>query len=96
LSQNGPRLFRYNDPELDLTASLKIYPSISDFGRVRIEFDTRIRYEIFKDFYWGLGVFDNFDNGPPIETDSVKNDLGIDATIRWKFKRKVKDSATIE
>jgi len=65
---------------------LKIYPSISDFGRVRIEFDTRIQYEIFMDIYWGLGFFDNFDSRPPTQGDSDKNHLDIEAMIGWKFK----------
>lgn len=80
--------FRYNDPEMDITAALRVYPSLTDFGRVRIEFETRLKYEVFKDFYVGLGIFDNFDSRPPTQDtqDVVKNDLGIETTLNWKFK----------
>jgi hypothetical protein len=80
--------FRYNDPEMDITATLRIFPSLTDLGRVRIEFETRVQYEIFRDIYWGLGIFDNFDSRPPGQEaeDVVKNDLGIETTINWKFK----------
>lgn len=80
--------FRYNDPELDITATLRIFPSLTDFGRVRIEFETRLKYEIFKDFYAGRGIFDNFDSRPHTQDteDVVKNDLGIETTLSWKFK----------
>ena len=29
-------------------------PNFSDFGRIRIDVTSGIRYEIFKDFYWGM------------------------------------------
>ncbi|MFA9453590.1 MAG: DUF481 domain-containing protein [Candidatus Aminicenantaceae bacterium] len=80
--------FRYNDPEMDISATLRIFPSLTDFGRVRIQFETRVQYEIFKDIFWGLGFFDNFDSRPPGQAaeNVVKNDLGIETTINWKFK----------
>ncbi len=80
--------FRYNDPEMDISGSLRIFPSITDLGRIRIEFEARVDYEIFNDFYTGLQFFDNFDSRPPGQEaeDTVKNDLGIEATISWKFK----------
>jgi hypothetical protein len=77
--------FRYNDPELDITATLRILPSLTDFGRVRIEFESRLQYEIFTDIYWGLGIFENYDSRPPGER-AIKYDFGINTTINWKFK----------
>jgi hypothetical protein len=63
---------------------------LTDFGRVRIEFETRIKYEVLKDFYLGLGLFDKFDSRPPVGNDTVngaiKNDFGIETTINWRFK----------
>ena len=43
--------FRFDDPKLDATLGLTVYPSITDFGRVRMEFNGRVRYQLFKDFY---------------------------------------------
>jgi putative salt-induced outer membrane protein YdiY len=76
--------FRFDDPELDFTASLKIYPSLTDLGRVRIQFDSRIKYEVLRDFYFVIGVYDYFDSRPPVEAS--KNDFGTEVTISWQFK----------
>ena len=76
--------FRYNSPKLDLTTSLHIYPGISDWGRVRIDFDTRISYELIKDFFLTLSVFERFDSRPPSET-AAKSDFGTTLSISWSF-----------
>ncbi len=77
--------FRYHNPDLNLTASVQIYPSITDFGRIRIEFKSSVYYEIFKDFYLTLSLFDHFDSRPPTDVDAAKNDYGVDLSISWKF-----------
>ena len=79
------QLFRYSDPELYLTAILRIFPGLTDFGRVRIEAETRLRYEIFSDIFWGLGFFENFDSRSPVD-GTVTYDFAIEATINWKFR----------
>jgi len=76
--------FRFDDPELDFTASFKIYPSLTDIGRVRIQFDSRVKYELFHDFYFTIGLYDYFDSRPPV--DASKNDFGTEVTISWQFK----------
>jgi hypothetical protein len=83
----GSRLeaFRYSSPRLDYTASLLLFPNLTELGRLRIYFDTRLRYEILRDFYIGLTVFDKFD-GDLREGGTRKNDFGINSTISWSFK----------
>lgn len=39
--------FRFDHPKLDSRLSLIVYPSVTDFGRLRAEFDSRVRYELF-------------------------------------------------
>ena len=76
--------FRYNSPKLDLTTSLSIYPGLTEWGRVRIDFDTRISYELIKDFFLTLSVFERFDSRPPSET-AAKSDFGTTLSISWSF-----------
>ena len=76
--------FRYNTPKLDLTTSLEIYPGISEWGRVRIDFDTRISYELIKDFFLTLSIFERYDSRPPSET-AAKSDFGTTLSISWSF-----------
>lgn len=77
--------FRFQTPKLDFTANLIVYPSLSDFGRIRFNFDSRLRYEILKDFYVGLNFFDHFD-GDLRKKGVTTNDFGINLTISYSFK----------
>jgi hypothetical protein len=76
--------FRYNSPKLDLSTTLSVYPGITDWGRVRIDFDTRISYELIKDFFLTLSIFERFDSRPPSET-AAKSDFGTTLSISWSF-----------
>ena len=76
--------FRYNSPKLNVTTSLNVYPGITDWGRVRIDFDSRVSYELIKDFYLTLSLFERFDSRPPSET-AAKSDFGTTLSISWSF-----------
>jgi hypothetical protein len=80
--------FRFDHPKLDSTLGLIVYPSITDFGRLRAEFNGRLRYELFRDFFITLHVFNHFDSRPGSEDvmDVSKNDYGIDATLTYSFR----------
>lgn len=77
--------FRYSTPKLDFMAAFSMHPNLTEFGLIRIYFDTRLRYEILHSFYIGLTVFDKFD-GDLREGGARKNDFGINTTISWSFK----------
>ena len=76
--------FRYNSPKLDVSTSLHMYPGITEWGRVRIDFDTRISYELIKDFFLTVSIFERFDSRPPSET-AAKSDFGTTLSISWSF-----------
>jgi len=61
-----------------------VYPGITDWGRVRIDFDSRVSYELIKDFYLTLSLFERFDSRPPSET-AAKSDFGTTLSISWSF-----------
>jgi hypothetical protein len=77
--------FRYSTPKLDFTTDLRLFPNLTEWGQLRIYFNTRIRYEVLKDFYIGLTLFDKFD-GDLREGGIRKNDFGINTTLSWSFK----------
>lgn len=77
--------FRYSTPKLDLSAYLVLFPNLTEFGRLRIYFDARIRYEVVHNFFIGFTVFDKFD-GDLREGGTRKSDFGINTTISWSFK----------
>ena len=43
--------FRYDSPELDLSTRLQIFPNLTDTGRVRGEFDIRLKWELIEDLF---------------------------------------------
>ena len=77
-------MFRFDDPETDFRVNLLVYPSLSESGRVRVEFDTRLRRELVKDFFWTISIYDSFDNEPPVE-GSETNDWGLNSSVGWSF-----------
>jgi hypothetical protein len=78
------RAFRYDWPELDVTATLQVYPSLSELGRVRQEGDVRIRYELLHDFFLTVALQNSFDSRPPTP-DTPKSDFTSTLSISWKF-----------
>ena len=76
--------FRFDDPEIDITLTHNIYPSLSSTGRVRMEFNSRVRYELVKDLFFNVSIFDAFDNRPPAE-DTSKNDFGVTTSLSWSL-----------
>ena len=76
--------FFYSTPKQSIDAVINAYPSLSDWGRVRMEFSLKTSIEIFKDFNTGITFYDKFDNRPP-EGASSKNDFGVAFTVSYKF-----------
>jgi hypothetical protein len=67
----------------DVRSTVMFYPSLTIPGRVRMEARSSIRFEVFKDLYWGFNIYDNYDSRPPLRAD--KNDLSISTSLGWKF-----------
>jgi putative salt-induced outer membrane protein YdiY len=66
-----------------VTSSLRVYPSLSTWGRIRFGSETNVSWEFIKDLYWNLRVYENFDSKPPV--NAPKNDFGITTGLGWKF-----------
>ena len=76
--------FTFDDPETDISARLSVVPSLTQAGRVRIDFDSRVRREILKDFYFSLSFFDNYGSEPGL-VDAERNDYGFISSFGWTF-----------
>jgi hypothetical protein len=76
--------FRYSTPKISIDAQYIIYPGISDWGRVRMDFQLNTKIEVFKDFNVGLSFYDLFDNRPA-QAAASKNDFGINFTLGYEF-----------
>jgi len=80
----GLETFRFDSPELDLSAGFVVLPNLLTKGRYRLQANGKARIEVFRDLYWSLTVYETFDSHPPSET-SRKNDFGITTSIGWSF-----------
>jgi Protein of unknown function, DUF481 len=78
------KLFYNSSPKKTLNASVAIFPSVTDWGRIRMEFDLSGRVEAFKDFFIGLVFYDNYDS-KPLEGAFSNNDFGLNFTLSYNF-----------
>jgi hypothetical protein len=76
--------FMYDFPKVTIGASLQVYPSLTEAGRVRLEASASAKREIVSDFYLSLSVFDSFDSRDPT-TGQSRNDWGPTVSIGWQF-----------
>jgi hypothetical protein len=76
--------YRYDRPKTNVDVGFQYYPSLSNWGRQRIQLDASARREVFKDFYLAVNMFDTFDSRPPTP-DAAKNDVGVSLSIGWSY-----------
>lgn len=74
----------YNDPKLNLTVSLYAYPSITDSGRLRSQFNVALNWEIYKNLFWSLSYYNTYDSDPPSGSDST-DDYGFVTSVGWSY-----------
>jgi hypothetical protein len=74
----------FDDPTVDLNIRLAVYPSITDAGRTRSQFDVNLRWEMIKDLFWDLDYYNTYDSDPPSGSLST-NDYGIVSSLGWSF-----------
>lgn len=75
--------FTYDSPKTSLNASLTVFPSITDGGRVRSNLETGFRRELITDLFFELSVYHSWDNEPPEEGE--KTDYGIVTSLGYTF-----------
>jgi len=76
--------YRYDRPKTNVDVSFQYYPSLSNWGRQRIQLDASARREVLKDFFLAINMFDTFDSRPPTP-DAAKNDVGVSFSIGWSY-----------
>jgi hypothetical protein len=78
------RIFRYRDPEINLTSYFDFYPSFTISGRYRTDSNIQLKYEIFNNFYLGGTFYNTYDSKPPEGANSGR-DWGITTSIGYTF-----------
>ena len=78
------QFFKFKFPKRDFSISLFAYPSLSTWGRVRSDLDTRLRFELFTDFFLEFSIYGTYDNRPPDGAVSTA-DYGFVTALSWTF-----------
>ena len=78
------QLFKYDHPKANLLTYIYIFPSLSDLGRYRFNYNAQISWEIVIDFYLDLTFYYEYDNSPQTENSS-QSDYRIETSIKYEF-----------
>lgn len=76
--------YKHSTPERVLDTYFKIFPSITQWGRIRADFTTNAYWEIVDDFTIGLEFYASYD-GEPSAPEAAQTDYGIRTMIGLKF-----------
>jgi uncharacterized protein DUF481 len=76
--------YTYDRPKTNLDIALQYYPSLSNPGRQRVQFDAGVKRELWKDFFVSVNGYNTYDNRPPNPT-ADRNDVGIVWSIGWSY-----------
>ena len=75
----------YNFDDISLTTDLKISPTISNFGRIRSDYNLTMKYDLPYDFYIKTAFTLNYDNQPAIEGNQY--DYIFSSGVGWEFNK---------
>lgn len=78
------RFFRYAHPKRTWDTQLTVYPSLTDFGRVRADFTSTFKLELVSDLYWSMQAYLNYDSDPLTE-DAERTDYGVTSSVGWTY-----------
>jgi hypothetical protein len=67
----------------NILADARVYPSLTDRGRVRFDLNTSLKLRVAKDLYWRFGYYLNFDSRPP--QNLPQTDYGSTSSLGWTF-----------
>lgn len=76
------RYFRYAEPERKFDTTLSVFPSVTDWGRVRLDLRSTFKLEFFKNLFWAMEFYASHDTDP-VSIDAEKTDYGVITSLGW-------------
>ena len=77
----GSEFNKYDIGDLSLQSNAVFYPSLTEKGRVRLDFNFNLKYDLTSNFYIKSSITYNFDNQPVENTN--KGDYTFQTTLGW-------------
>ena len=79
----GANFNMFDFSDIDLISGVRFYPSLTESGRIRTDYDLTLKYDLPLDFYIKLGFNFNYDNQPAV--NGTDFDYVVSSGIGWKF-----------
>jgi hypothetical protein len=76
--------YAYEHPKTNVDASVQYYPSLSTWGRQRIQVNAAVKREMWKDFFLGTNAYYTRDTDPP-NPNAAHSDLGLAISVGWSY-----------
>ena len=83
LIRSSLEIFKHTLPITRLSASISVFPGITESGRLRVNTNVSLRNEIVRSVFWDLQFFSTYDNRPP--PGAQEEDYGIVTSIGASF-----------
>ncbi len=77
-------VFVLDTPKRAISAYLRVFPGLSNWGRLRADTNVQMRIEIVKDLFFELGFYGNYDNQAK-EEGGESYDFGVTTSIGYTF-----------
>ncbi|MBE0572227.1 MAG: DUF481 domain-containing protein [Ignavibacteriaceae bacterium] len=78
------QFFKYEHPKATFLTFTNIFPSLSNLGRFRFNYNAELSWEMILDFYWDLTFYFEYDNEPQSENAS-QSDYRIETSLKYIF-----------
>jgi hypothetical protein len=76
--------YTYDGSKTTFSMGFDYFPSLSNWGRQRIQFDASLSRDLWGDFSFSIDVFDTFDSQPP-DPNALRNDTGVVTSVGWTY-----------
>ena len=76
--------YKRSIPERTLDINFQVFPSITQWGRVRSDLTVDAKWEIIRDFFIGMELYTSYD-GDPTALDGAEIDYGIRTSVGLRF-----------
>lgn len=78
------RVYKFTYPKVNLDVNLWVYPSVTEWPRVRSTLNVTLNFKLTSRFSFQLSEYGNYDSRPP-ETGAENLDYGIVASLAYNF-----------
>ena len=79
----GVRFYTFSFASSQFDTRIVVYPGLTEWGRLRVDFQSSIVWELWKNAFWKLSVLENYDSRPP--EGSRNNDFTLTNTFGVSF-----------